>query len=292
MYLHKHVSANGVVIDKFPFSRELAMEAYLIENESVLNLESDGFDDVSIVESEVMLVNGRRNNDGRIDILAKYGEEYIAIIELKKGMLTEQHLHQLEDYLNEKDQILNKFPNIWDYSIGDNPKWIGVMVGETIDPDLMIKIRKGYYFNNEIPIAALTLNRYRGKDDNVYVVTDTYFVEKVTGRDFTKYEFKDITYSKNRLVLAIIKDYVSKNPDISFSGLEKIFPQTLQGRETFTTETIAKNKRDRRNFIKPEELIILSDTVIAVSTQWGKGNIERFIKHVTKELKYKIVDKK
>lgn len=292
MYLHKHISANNVVIEKLPFTREIAMEAYLIENESVLNLESDGFDDVSIVESEVALIDGRKTNDGRIDILAKYGEEYIAIIELKKGMLTEQHLSQLEDYLREKEQILNKFPNIWDSSVGDNPKWIGVMIGETIEPDLMTKIRKGYYFNTDIPIAALTLNRYRGQDGNVYVVTDTYFVEKVTGRDFTKYTFNGSTYGKNRLVLAVIKDYVSKNLDITFSSLEKIFPKTLQGSETFTTEEIAKNKRDRRNFIKPEELITLKDSVIAVSTQWGRGNIERFVKHAIKKLKYTIDEKK
>ena len=30
MYLHKHISANNVSIEKFPFQREIAMEAYLI----------------------------------------------------------------------------------------------------------------------------------------------------------------------------------------------------------------------------------------------------------------------
>ncbi|RLD68812.1 MAG: hypothetical protein DRI95_01950 [Bacteroidetes bacterium] len=112
-------------------------------------------------------------------------------------MLKHQHLKQLEDYLKEKEQVLTKFPNIWDFTIGDNPKWIGIMIGESIEPDLMTKIRKGYYYNSDIPIAALTLNRYRGKDGNVYVVTDTYFIEKVTGRDFTKYVFNGTTIKKS-----------------------------------------------------------------------------------------------
>ena len=72
MYLHKHISANNVVIDNFPFQREIAMEAYLIENPTVLSMETDGFNDVEILKCEVTLLDGRidKNSDGRIDILA------------------------------------------------------------------------------------------------------------------------------------------------------------------------------------------------------------------------------
>lgn len=281
MYLHKHISANNVVIDSFPFQREIAMEAYLIENPTVLSMETDGFNEVDILKCEVSLLDGRfdKNTDGRIDILAKYGQEYIAVVELKLGELTENHLVQLESYLKERQQILSKFPEIWDTTVSNQPKWVGVMIGATINPDLMLKIRKGYYFENDIPIAALTINRYKGKDGNVYVVTDTYFIESVKNRDYTKYYFNGQKFGKNRLVLAVIKDYVEKNPTITFSQLKAVFPDTLQGRETFTTESIAKNKRDRRNFIEPEELITLTDETIAVSTQWGVGNINKFLDH-------------
>lgn len=281
MYLHKHISANNVVIDSFPFQREIAMEAYLIENPTVLSMETDGFNEVDILKCEVSLLDGRfdKNTDGRIDILAKYGQEYIAVVELKLGELTENHLVQLESYLKERQQILSKFPEIWDTTVSNQPKWVGVMIGATINPDLMLKIRKGYYFENDIPIAALTINRYKGKDGNVYVVTDTYFIESVKNRDYTKYYFNGQKFGKNRLVLAVIKDYVEKNPKITFSQLKAVFPDTLQGRETFTTESIAKNKRDRRNFIEPEELITLTDETIAVSTQWGVGNINKFLDH-------------
>ncbi len=289
MYLHKHISANNVVIDSFPFQREIAMEAYLIENPAVLSMETDGFNEVDILKCEVSLLEGRfdKNTDGRIDILAKYGQEYIAVVELKLGELTENHLVQLESYLKERQQILSKFPEIWDTTVSNQPKWIGVMVGATINPDLMLKIRKGYYFENDIPIAALTINRYKGKDGNVYVVTDTYFIESVKNRDYTKYFFNGQKFGKNRLVLAVIKDYVEKNPKITFSQLKAVFPDTLQGRETFTTESFAKNKRDRRNFIEPEELITLTDETIAVSTQWGVGNINKFLDHC-KQMKIEI----
>ena len=98
-------------------------------------------------------------------------------------------------------------------------------------------------------------------------------------RDYTKYFFNGQTLGKNRLVLAVIKEYVMNNPGTTFSQLKVKFPDRLQGRETFATENEAKQKRDRRNFIRTDELISLIDTTIAVSTQWGIENITRFIDH-------------
>jgi hypothetical protein len=284
MYLHKHVSANNVPITNFPFQREIAMEAYLVENPAVLSMETDGFNDVDILKCEVTLIDGRidRNTDGRIDILAKYGQEYLAVVELKLGELTETHLLQLESYLKERQRIIQKFPDIWDTAVSKYPKWIGVMIGETINPDLMLKIRKGYYYDTDIPIAALTINRYKGKDGNVYVITDTYFIEKVKNKDYTKYIFNKQAFGKSRLVLAVIKDFVEQNSTITFSQLAEKFPNKLQGYETFTTEIKAKQKKDRRNFIEPDELITLADETIAVSTQWGIVNITPFIEHCKK----------
>jgi ribosomal protein S8 len=281
MYLHKHITANNISVESFPFQREIAMEAYLLENPSILSIETEGFNEVEIIESEVSLLDGRsdRGSDGRIDILAKYGQEYLAVVELKLGELTEAHLTQLESYLKERKQILEKFPNSWDNSIDHNPKWFGVMIGAKINPELMLKIRKGHYFENEIPIAALTINRYKGTDGNVYVVTDTYFIEKVKNRDYTKYIFDGQKFGKSRLVLAVIKDYVTKQPGISFNELQSEFPDKIQGREIFTTEIKAISKPDRRNFIQPDELIKLVDCTIAVSTQWGIVNIRKFIEH-------------
>ena len=47
MRLYRHFTANEEKIEEFPFKRELSMEAYLIENESVLALDDDTFSEVS-----------------------------------------------------------------------------------------------------------------------------------------------------------------------------------------------------------------------------------------------------
>lgn len=279
MKLLKHFTANEIKLDAMPFKREFSMEAYLIENEDVLSLDNDTFTDVSIIQEELTLKQGRssKDTDGRIDILITYSSEYIGIVELKLGELKDIHLTQLEDYLVTKEQILQQYPDILS---SETPKWIGLIVGSSIEAKLADKITNGYEVGG-VPIAALTVDRYKGKDGSIYVTTDTYFKTNTSTKDTTKYIFKGKKYGKGRLVLEVIRQHVNKYPDITYSKLEQQFPKEIQGsRGVFSTENYAievLNRESRRNFYKPQELITLSDSTIAVSTEWGIKNIGKFI---------------
>ncbi len=313
MFVHKHLSVNNAPINEFPFTKELSMEAYLLENENILSLEMAGFDDIAIVESEVVLldkkisIDGKTVNkiDGRIDILATYGEDHIAIVELKLGELTNKHLKQLEGYLENRSQILKKFTHLWDTNFSGKPNWIGIMVGKTINPTLMKVISDGYLYNKEIPIAALTINRYRGDDGNIYVITDTYFKNLKSKKDLTKYRYGKGTYGKGQLVLAVVKQYVATHPSINYSSLKTIFPDRLGGKSStshvFTTHEEAlkiyfhnPQKPRKRHFIDSTQLIKLNDgETIAVSNQWGggkNGNIQGFIEYCRSVLNLTIIE--
>jgi len=272
------------------------MEAYLIENESVLALDKDTFSAVEVVEAELSLKDGRKtkDSDGRIDILATYSQEYIAIIELKLGQLEESHLLQMGDYLKQRDQIAKKYPGILSAEAAPTPKWIGVLVGTTIDSSLAAKLRNGHTIDG-ISIAALTVQRFRGSDGSILVTTDTYFSHQQGARDSTKYSFDGAILGKGRLVLAVVKRYVETHPNVTFSALEQAFPKDCQGSSGVLTTLDRANEivaRDRgRHFLNPEDLIQLADgTVVAVSNQWGVGNIERFIQHATRTLGYTIAE--
>lgn len=93
------------------------------------------------------------------------------------------------------------------------------------------------------------------------------------------------------MVLEVMKQHVENNPKISFSELEKQFPKRIQGSKGVVSTDQEANetyiRKSRRNFIKPDELITLSDSTIAVSTDWGIKNIEEFIKNA-EGLGYKI----
>jgi len=283
MRIYRHMTANDVQLEAFPFKRELSMEAYLIDNGGVLALDDDVFGNVDIVAAEVPLLQGRAGNgtDGRIDILATYSEEYIAIVELKLGQLDQACLNQLEDYLAARIQLLAQYPDILSTDSAPDPKWIGVLVGASIEPALAEKLRDGYQIGGRIPVAALTLQRFRGSDGSVFVTTDSYF-RQLTSKDTTKYLFEGKTLGKGRLVLAVIKRFVELNPGVTFAQLEQAFPRKLQGSSGVIAtadqaNTIYANDGRRRHFLNPNDLVELRDGPAAVSSQWGIGNIGRFL---------------
>lgn len=269
------------------------MEAYLIDNEGVLALDDDVFTNVEVVDAELSLKQGQKtkDTDGRIDILATYSQEYIAIVELKLGQLDQSHLGQIEDYLLERQQILNQYPNILSADSAPNPRWIGVLVGSSIDLGLAEKLRQGYLTVQGIPIAALTIQRFRGSDGSVLVTTDTHF-RRPTSKDTTQYIFDGKKYGKGRLVLAIVKRYVDANPTTTFAELEKAFPKSCQGSVGVVSTSEQANQiystsGRKRHFLEPDELIQLQNVVVAVSSQWGTGNIDRILKR-SAELGYKV----
>lgn len=285
MQIFRHLTINDVQLEEFPFKRELFMEAYLIENEGVLSLDSDTFNNVEIVEAELTLKQGRssKDTDGRIDILATYSQEYISIIELKLGQLEEVHLQQIEDYLRSKNQILEQYPDILNQEISPIPKWVGVLVGNSIEPNLATKLRNGYISPDGTQIFALTIQRFRGSDGHVFVTTDTYFNNVNTLRDTSKYLFNGESLGKGRLVLAVVKRHCENNPNITYSQLEQIFPKSCQGSSgVFTTfesaNDVLTSSGRKRHFLNTDELIQIEGATIAVSSQWGIGNIDRFIK--------------
>ena len=282
MQIFRHFTANDIQLEPFPFKWELSMEAYLVENQRVLALDSDTFTSVEIVDTELPLKQGRasKDADGRIDILATYSQEYIAVVELKLGELKSTHLNQLEDYLKGRDEILKQHPDIIDSAFG-TPKWIGVLVGTSIESDLANKLTEGYKTDSGIQIAALTIQRYRSKEGNVFVTTDTYFCVAASPKDTTKYLFDGVKLGKGKLVLEVIKRHVEQHPSINYSELEKAFPKSCQGRygvfDTVENANLNVINDRKRHFLKPEEIIELSDSSIAVCSQWGIGNIGKFI---------------
>lgn len=282
----RHFTANDEQLAPFNFKRELSMESYLVENEGVLGLDNDIFasNNVEIIEEELTLKQGRssKDTDGRIDILATYSGEYIAVIELKLGQLESIHLEQLEDYLKQKQQILDQYPDIINQETSPVPKWIGVLVGSSINPELANKITQGYTTSDGIQIAALTIQRFRSSRGNIYVTTDTFFKNTSNSRDITQYKFNGETFGKGRLVLAVMKHHIELNQELSYAELNNQFPKRYQGSKGVFTLAEEANRiysetGRKRHFIGPNEIIDIADSTIAICTQWGVKNIDKFI---------------
>jgi hypothetical protein len=298
MQLFSHFTANNLRINPMPFRNELSMGAYLIENSQILSLDSDSYSCEDILEAELSLKNGRKskNTDGRLDILCSYQEKNLyGIIELKKDELKEEHLDQLTDYLeaiknNPGNNVLRVIKDQDDLDV--TPKFVGVLIGSSINEELARKIKKGNKFN-DIPIAAITIQRFRGDDGQIYVWSDSYVSKYISsGKDTTKYILngdQSLKLGKNRMVLEVVKLYIKSNPHITFSELEDKFPKNIGGgrKGVFSLYEDIEEKDMIRFFTKDDEMLKLKDADIAVSTQWGIHNINNFINRA-RELGFKI----
>ncbi len=294
MFVYKNLIVNDTILDKYLFPSERVIEAQLIDNSTILSL-PDIETDVHLIDSQIPIIKGRSdlNHDGRLDLLVEYVDSYIGIVEIKKERLIEEHLSQLEAYLAESSQILqyikDNYENIdlcknYPNSI---PSIIGILIGTTIDEKLAIKINSGYQFQGKIPIAAICINRFKDRTGNSYVIADTFFKGK--GKDFTKYTFNGQKYGKSRLVLAIIKEYVNQNQNISFTELNQVFPYKLNKHWPPVRPLDNPQVKKPRYYTNEEDQIVLSDgTRIAVCTQWGIDTIENFIDYACNTLGFQI----
>jgi hypothetical protein len=288
MEIFRQVTANNVTLKEYPFWKELAMEAYLLENEEILKLDRENFNDVSILDAEIALKYGRKTGDGRVDILAKYGGEYLGVVEIKLNEINELSLDQLQNYLDQKDQIL-KISDYWTEDV--SPKWVGVLVGTSINPVLQEKLMAGYEYNG-IPIAGLVIRRFRGENNEIFVISDTFFKYKYSSKDYSKFLFNGKEYNKGRLVNAVINFYIERNPLVSYAELKKAFPDSIQGHFgvfdlSAKAEDIYQRWGHKRHYINPDEFVRLSDETIATCTQWNPKNITNFINRA-RELGIKI----
>ncbi len=102
-----------------------------------------------------------------------------------------------------------------------------------------------------------------------------------THRDSTHYLFQGNRFNKRKIVLKIIQDWVSKNNPNTLSELLKAFPQKIKSGGLFVPEQKAReisNRDTGRHFLGDGEILQFSDgTDYAISNQWGKFNIEKFI---------------
>jgi hypothetical protein len=111
------------------------------------------------------------------------------------------------------------------------------------------------------------------------VVTET---NKISKRDTAKISFKGVSYPKSHLVHAIFKDFLKNNPQTDFEQLTEKFPPIQGNRPLFVKLEEAleiKAKGQARHFVKEGQELQLKDGPIAVSNQWGVGNLPRFLDH-------------
>lgn len=113
-----------------------------------------------------------------------------------------------------------------------------------------------------------------------------------SSKDYTRYLFQGGSFNKRKLVLAVIRHWAEVNKPNNISEILTAFPQEIRSGGLFVPEQEAKEIYNRqgiyRHFLGDDEVLKFADsTRYAISNQWGKGNIEKFIGQA-KKLGYEI----
>ncbi len=302
--MYKQASSNNITLDPYPFPSELGMEAYLMDNPSILKLDDRKYGKPQIIECEMSIGKcTNRKTRGRIDMVVRYDEDLFGILELKKHALDTDTLFQLCDYLAEREKIveaINQSDTVEVDFDPENVKFVGVLVGGYIDDELRKEMPITDLKNNNLlkehprqqtiqgytdQISAVTLERFRNPHTCEIVVLSTPIV-KTSVKDTTKYQIDgEGRYGKAKLVHEIVKRYVKQHPEASIDRLEKIFPtpRLIRTLGVFAEAQVAKKRADRY-YADRKMLIALGDGVkIATCNQWAKESIDEFIANVEKQ---------
>ena len=87
--------------------------------------------------------------------------------------------------------------------------------------------------------------------------------------------------------MAVIQQWVSENNPKNIDELLRVFPQEIRKGGLFfpveEAKAIYKRQSIYRHFLGEDEILTFSDSSqYAISNQWGKGNIEKFINQAKK----------
>ena len=296
MKIFRTTILNGLSLKDFPFKREFELEGCLAMHPELLSIDEEELTDVEIVELEANLEGDEVNRKGRMDMLVSYGDGKIGVVELKNDVLSEVHLKQLKKYVdNPKRLAENKALDEYSeqrendgLNLSSPDTYVGVLLGVDIDKALIDKIQNAKA--TSVDVYAIVLKRYKADDGSVFLTSMVYAPKN--RRDYGRYKIEGDTktYCKSRLVLEVIRRYVASHKNLTYGKLKQAFPDSLRGVKKngwgcFAWRSDAEelaNKKIKRHFIKDDEVVRLKDGVVAVSTQWGIGNINAFIEHANK----------
>ncbi len=103
-----------------------------------------------------------------------------------------------------------------------------------------------------------------------------------SSKDYTRYIFQGKAYNKRKLILAVVQHWIAEKKPKNLAQLLIAFPQECRSGAMFIPVSDAQEIYNRqgiyRHFLGENEIIEFPDfTQYAISNQWGKGNVEKFI---------------
>lgn len=291
MKISRQLRFNSLQLQPFPFPMELAMEAYLAENEQLIDLQELNLPDLVYNTHELSIELGD-DKTGRIDLIFNTNnddKDALVICELKLNDIDLKAYDQLKEYLSYPKNIVKALQEKDSgksntASIQTEYEMYGLLIGKAIQPDVMEKITN----DDSCFISALTLNRYREEKTGQVFVSSEVFVGKKSNKDFSKFMFNNEVYGKGPLVHAVIKHWIEKN-DLSDDQAISKFNLNRGGKYNYlmTKEKaieVAESEQEFKKRFFSEPIKTSGGENLYVWRGWNVTSITNFIKYVNENL--------
>ena len=291
MKISRQLRFNSLQLQPFPFPMALAMEAYLAENEQLIDLQELNLPDLVYNTHELSIDLGN-DKTGRIDLIFNTNnddKDALVICELKLNDIDLKAYDQLKEYLSYPKNIVKALQEKDSgksntASIQTEYEMYGLLIGKAIQPDVMEKITN----DDSCFISALTLNRYREEKTGQVFVSSEVFVGKKSNKDFSKFMFNNEVYGKGPLVHAVIKHWIEKN-DLSDDQAISKFNLNRGGKYNYlmTKEKaieVAESEQEFKKRFFSEPIKTSGGENLYVWRGWNVTSITNFIKYVNENL--------
>lgn len=135
---------------------------------------------------------------------------------------------------------------------------------------------KGEVFINAeqiIPVPELEEYQVRFREKRTEQIISSQKSEK----DYSEYKYNGVIYNKRKLALALFTDWISKHNPQDLNTLKSKLSEILIHRTIVLAEQIPEGRQNRYHMHEDALIELRSGELIAISNQWGIGNIEKVI---------------
>ncbi|PMJ80678.1 hypothetical protein [Vibrio splendidus] len=102
-------------------------------------------------------------------------------------------------------------------------------------------------------------------------------------KDYSKFEYKGQLYNKRNLTLVLMTDWIEQKQPVSLEALLAVFDNSIRRRIARRIDEIPENLMKRFHSSEQDLIELPSGELIAISNQWGVGNIFNLIERVKQD---------
>lgn len=130
-----------------------------------------------------------------------------------------------------------------------------------------------------IPVPELNEYQVRFREKRIEQIASS----KKSEKDYSSYRYKGLVLNKRNLALEIFTDWIEKNNPTNLDELRKKLIGVIKNRTIALAESIIDERKNRYHMNVDDLIELESGEVIAISNQWGIGNIERVLDFFSKD---------